>query len=357
MAEKNYLCEFFFAFLQQNSPEMRIIMKKILLIATGGTIASEETCKGLAPSIDADRIMSYIPDIEKLCRLDGISVMSIDSTNMNPERIAVIARTIYDNYNDYDGFVITHGTDTMAYSSAALTYMISGLNKPVILTGSQIALEENGSDAVNNLSSAIRFACEDIRGVYIAFDNIIISGTHAMKMKTLSFDAFKSINYPVIATVKDNVVTYNSKLSNDIKNQLIPASDINNITLADNMCNNILVLKLFPGIRPEIFDFIKDNYKGVIIESFGIGGIPNEYHNITAKLGELVNAGICVVVTTQCLYEGIDLSIYAVGQALAKENIISGSDMCIEALTMKLMWALANINGMEAIKDFIENGV
>lgn len=332
-------------------------MKKILLIATGGTIASEETCEGLAPSIDADRIMSYIPDIEKLCCLDGISVMSIDSTNMNPERIAVIARTIYDNYNDYDGFVITHGTDTMAYSSAALTYMLSGLNKPVILTGSQIALEENGSDAVNNLSSAIRFACEDIRGVYIAFDNIIISGTHAMKMKTLSFDAFKSINYPVIATVKDNVVTYNSKLSNDIKNQLIPASDINNIALADNMCDNILVLKLFPGIRPEIFDFIKDNYKGVIIESFGIGGIPNEYHNITAKLGELVNAGICVVVTTQCLYEGIDLSIYAVGQALAKENIISGSDMCIEALTMKLMWALANINGMEAIKDFIENGV
>ena len=116
-------------------------MKKLLLIATGGTIASSDCGEGLAPTIDADKIMSYIPEASKLCSLSGVSIMSIDSTNMNPERMAIIANTIYENYNDYDGFVITHGTDTMAYSSAALTYMLQNLTKPVILTGSQIALE------------------------------------------------------------------------------------------------------------------------------------------------------------------------------------------------------------------------
>ena len=137
-------------------------MKKLLLIATGGTIASSDCGEGLAPTIDADKIMSYIPEASKLCSLSGVSIMSIDSTNMNPERMAIIANTIYENYNDYDGFVITHGTDTMAYSSAALTYMLQNLTKPVILTGSQIALEEDGTDALNNLSCAVRFACEDI---------------------------------------------------------------------------------------------------------------------------------------------------------------------------------------------------
>jgi L-asparaginase len=330
-------------------------MKKLLLIATGGTIASSDCGEGLAPTIDADKIMSYIPEASKLCSLSGVSIMSIDSTNMNPERMAIIANTIYENYNDYDGFVITHGTDTMAYSSAALTYMLQNLTKPVILTGSQIALEEDGTDALNNLSCAVRFACEDIAGVYIAFDNILICGTHAMKMKTLSFDAFKSINYPVIASIKNNTVIYNKELSDNELNSLLHREYKEELCLKAKMCDDVFVLKLFPGINPEIFDFIKTNYKGVIIESFGIGGIPNEHHNITQKVGELINAGICVVVTTQCLFEGIDLSIYAVGQTLAKQNVISGGNMPVEALTMKLMWALANIDNANNIKEFIEN--
>ena len=176
-----------------------------------------------------------------------------------------------------------------------------------------------------------------------------------MKMKTLSFDAFKSINYPVIASIKNNTVIYNKELSDNELNSLLHREYKEELCLKAKMCDDVFVLKLFPGINPEIFDFIKTNYKGVIIESFGIGGIPNEHHNITQKVGELINAGICVVVTTQCLFEGIDLSIYAVGQTLAKQNVISGGNMPVEALTMKLMWALSNIDNTNNIKEFIEN--
>ena len=182
-------------------------MKKILLIATGGTIASSESSEGLTPSIDVKTLLTYIPEIESICHLEGISVMRVDSTNMNPKLMARIAETIAQNYDAYDGFVIAHGTDTMAYSAAGITYMLKNLAKPVVFTGSQIPIEALYTDAKKNLSDAIRFACEGIRGVYVAFDGIVINGTHAMKIKTRSSDAFKSINFPVIAEIKLGKIT------------------------------------------------------------------------------------------------------------------------------------------------------
>lgn len=332
-------------------------MKRILLIATGGTIASKQTQDGLAPSMDVNSLLSYIPDIKTVCKLDGISVMNVDSTNMTPALMKSIAKTVADNYGYYDGFVVAHGTDTMAYSAAAVTYMLKNLSKPVVFTGSQIPIEAMYTDAKKNLSDAIRFACEKIRGVYVVFDGIVINGTHAMKVKTRNADAFKSINHPVIAHIKHGRITYNEvleplkykdELNNDIDNSLILDTD---------MCKDIMLLKMFPGIGTGIFDYIKDNYKGVIIESFGIGGIPNEgnNNNIAGKIYELIQAGVAVVITTQCIYEGIDLNVYEVGQTMAKLNVIMSGDMTTEALTMKLMWALAHYDNIDDIKKYIEN--
>lgn len=332
-------------------------MKKILLIATGGTIASSESEDGLTPSIDVKQLLSYIPEIESICHLEGVSIMSVDSTNMNPTLMVKIAETIAKYYEKYDGFVISHGTDTMAYTAAAVTYMLNNLEKPVVITGSQIPIEALYTDAKKNLSDAIRFACEDISGVYVAFDGSIISGTHAMKVKTRSADAFKSINFPNIAEIKLGRITYNQALTyGDHWDKLKSQAD-GEFSISTKLCQDIFVLKIFPGIGTEIFDFIKDNYKGVIIESFGIGGIPNVDNDIVSKVHELVEAGLAVVITTQCIYEGIDLDIYEVGQKLAKQNAIVSADMTTEALVMKLMWALGNFEEISDVKKYMETPV
>lgn len=327
-------------------------MKKILLIATGGTIACSDEGNGLTPHYKVDDLLSHIPQVKDLCHISGKAIMNIDSTNMNPKFWVQIAQTIYDNYNEYDGFVVTHGTDTMAYTSSALTYMLQNVGKPIIITGAQYSIEEFGTDAKQNLADAIRFSLEDIPGVFVAFDGKIINGTRAMKVKTKSLDAFESVNYPYIAHIKYGKIYYD----NDIHKKLL--SNINEELIFDSsLCTDVLVIKLFPGIEPKIFDFIKKEYKGVIIESFGIGGIPFENFDITSKVKELIDSGVSVVVTTQCLQEGVDLNIYEVGKKLAESKIIFAKDMNTEAIVAKLMWALGKSQNIDVIKKLIETPV
>ena len=184
-------------------------MKHILLIATGGTIASKDCGNGLTPCIDVNALIEYIPLVRQMCRINGISLMNIDSSNMSTNHIAAISECIKKHYNDYDGFVITHGTDTCAYTAAALSYQLINLSKPVILTGSQLPIDADATDAVINLQNAIIYSCENISGVFLAFCNKLIAGTCAKKIKTKSFDAFESINFPYIATIRNNIVEYN----------------------------------------------------------------------------------------------------------------------------------------------------
>lgn len=327
-------------------------MKKILLIATGGTIACSDEGEGLAPRYNIEELLSYVPEVKKSCQISGKHIMNIDSSNMNPKHWVHIAQTIYDNYNEYDGFVVTHGTDTMAYTSSALTYMLRNIGKPVVITGAQYSIEEFGTDAKQNLRDAIRFSLEDIGGVFVAFDGKIINGTRAMKVKTKSLDAFESVNYPYIANVKYGKVYY----ENDIHNKLNLKNN-KELILDSSMCTDILVIKLFPGIKPKIFDFIKKEYKGVIIESFGIGGIPFENFDITSKIKELTDSGVSVIVTTQCIEEGVDLNIYEVGKKLAESKIIFAKDMNTEAIVAKLMWALGKSQDINEVKNLIESPV
>ena len=329
-------------------------MKKILLIATGGTIASSESSEGLTPSIDVKTLLTYIPEIESICHLEGISVMRVDSTNMNPKLMARIAETIAQNYDAYDGFVIAHGTDTMAYSAAALAVMLQHLGKPVVLTGSQIPIEAQDTDAKKNLFDAICFACEAVRGVFVAFDGKIIHGAHATKCRTRSRDAFASINFPVVAHVENGLVVYTQQIQQTAFWHMMHEKTAELFCAQPELCQDVFVLKLFPGMRTEIFDYIRQNFRGVVIESFGIGGIPNEQPNLLGKVQKLAQAGLAVVVTTQCMYEGVDLDIYAVGKSLAKQKIIVAGDQTTEFLVMKLMWALAHFDSVDAVKKYME---
>ncbi len=327
-------------------------MKKILLIATGGTIASSEKGNGLAPSYDANALLKPIPEIHDLCSITGKLIMNIDSTNMHPRFWVDIAKTIYDHYHDYDGFVVTHGTDTMAYTAAGLSYMLQNIKKPVVLTGSQFSIEAVGTDAKQNIGDAIRFSLEDIAGVFIAFDGKIINGTRAMKIKTKSLDAFISVNYPYIANIKHGKINYNTYVSKETY-----VNTGKEFIFHSSLCTDVFVLKLFPGMDPKIFDYVKKEYKGIVIESFGIGGIPFENYNITGKVKELVDAGVAVVVTTQCLEEGIDLNVYEVGKELAKNQIIYAEDMNTEAIVAKLMLSLGKSNNINEVKKIMETPI
>ena len=243
----------------------------------------------------------------------------------------------------------------MAYSAAALSYMLQNLGKPVVFTGSQLPIEAEGTDAINNLSDAIYFACENICGVYVVFNGIAIIGTHAMKIKTRSFDAFESVNCPDIATIKKDIIEYTAKGNSITKKEAAQNLYGSKEFIAKiNLCTDVMPLKMYPGIDGRVFDFIKNNYRGVVIESFGIGGVPDNYNDISTKLRELTEAGTAVAITTQCMYEGIDLSVYEVGQTLAKQGIINCADMTFEASVMKLMWALAEFDNIKDIKAFME---
>ncbi len=333
-------------------------MKNILLIATGGTIASSVSEHGLMPAFNADQLLAYLPEIEKLCHITGISIMNIDSTNMLPSLMTHIAKVVYQSYDLYDGFVITHGTDTMAYTASALTYMLQNLRKPIVVMGSQMTIDYEYTDAKQNISDAIRFALEDIGGVFVAFDGKIMLGTRIIKLKTKSMDAFSSVNFPIVATVKFGKITYNQLLKQEAYSSIFKLSEGAMLQFKPQLCEEVFVIEMFPGIKPEMFDYLIVHYKGLVIESFGIGGIPSaQDHNIVQKIKEVAAAGVVVVITTQCLEEGIDLDIYQVGKELAKEQVIYGGDMNTEAITMKLMWALSHIEDIKEIKTFIESPI
>ena len=237
-------------------------MKKIFLITTGGTIASRQTSDGLAPSVTSDEILEYIPEVDEICSITTYGLFNLDSTNVCYQHWISMVKCLKEHYSSYDGFVITHGTDTMAYTAAALSYMVQNSMKPIVITGSQRPLASVDSDARSNLLNAIVFACDEhAHGVHILFDNKVILGTRARKTHTKSFNAFKSIDFPEIAIVRDRRVRYyiEEKVSEDGPD------------FYTSLDPKVFVLRLVPGMNPDIFSFLKEHYDGLVIESFGVG--------------------------------------------------------------------------------------
>lgn len=337
--------------MKENSPR-----KRLLILATGGTIVCDETASGLRPHYTVEKLLEFIQPMSRRHHIEGKTVMNIDSSNMVPQNWLSIAHAINQDYEQYDGFVITHGTDTMAYTASALTYLLKGLSKPVVLTGSQYSLVDSTTDAIQNLNDALQFACEDLAGVFIAFDGKLINGTRAIKTKTRSYDAFNSVNFPSVAIIKHNRIHYNQAV-NEMFRKVKEVQQTDFLQVPTTIEDNIFVLKLFPGLNPDIFDYLKDNVRGVIIESYGIGGVSSGILDLSAKVRELTEAGIAVVVTTQCLMEGVDLGVYEVSSSLPREDIIYAKDMNTEAIVPKLMWALAIGSSKKEIKFLVETPV
>ena len=308
-------------------------MKKILLIGTGGTIASVRTEDGLKPILTAEDILSFVPDVKDFCEIDFLQVCNIDSSNMTPAIWSEIAGTIRKQYDRYDGFVITHGTDTMAYTAAALSYMVQNSRKPIVLTGSQKPIEREESDARRNLRDSIIYASdEDSQNVVLVFDGNVIAGTRAKKMMSRNFNAFHSINFPVLARIQDGrIIRY------------IPEEPMRNrVIFSEELSSSICVMKLIPGSRPEMLSYLFENYDCIVIESFGVGGLPEQLSGQFYKeMKKWAEQGKFTVMATQVVNEGSGMEIYQVGKRVKEDfKIIEAYDMTLEATLTKLMWLL-----------------
>lgn len=307
-------------------------MKNILMIGTGGTIASEMTPSGLTPELNSKQLLSFVPRIGEMCHVDCVQLYSLDSTNIRPAHWLGVARAVQENYDRYDGFVISHGTDTMAYTAAALSYLIQGSPKPIVLTGAQKPIWFDGTDSKRNLTDAFLYACRGCGGVQIVFNGKVILGTRARKTCSKSFQAFSSVNYPDLAVVQDEHLL-----------QYMRCACYPSPVFYDALDDKVGLLKLIPGTPAAVLEFMLDRFDGLVIESFGVGGLP-EYEG-DASYFDIIHRGIAlgklVVMTTQVPNEGSNLAVYHVGGRLKSAlRLLEAYDMTTEAAVAKLMWIL-----------------
>ena len=312
-------------------------MKKILLLATGGTIASRKTTHGLSPALSGEDVRAAIDAVD--AAIEVIDLLSLDSTNIAPCHWQMIARKIAELRTNYDGFIITHGTDTMAYTAAALYYMLEHIDRPVVITGSQRPLGTDGSDAEQNLRLAYEAACSGFAGVCLAFGGRLIHGNAAKKMYSLADDAFRSIGRAEINLTATSA----------------PSAPFR---LHDALDTRVAVIRLYPGMKPITIDaHIASGYRGIILEGYGLGSVPGDdaEESFLPSLDRARTRACTVVLTTQCVYDGADLSHYEVGTRAAELGALSGGSLPIEALYVRLMQRLAETPEGETVKSLEKN--
>ncbi len=321
-------------------------MKRILLLATGGTIASKESGRGLSPAITSDEILGYVPDLKDFCQVDAIQVMNLDSTNIGPSHWLEIAGAIREHYRNYDGFVVTHGTDTMAYTAAALSYLIQDSPKPIVITGSQKSISLNDTDARRNVYDSFLYAADqDSHDVSIVFDGRVIFGTRARKERSKSFNAFSSVDYPEAAVIRDGkLIRYLAPRQYSYGAEP---------TYYHKLEERVLLLTLIPGMEAQCLDLLKDSYQAVILQSFGVGGLPGgDAGPLAQALGEWLSDGKTIVMMTQVPYEGSDMSVYQVGQQVKeKYQLMEAYNMTMEAAVAKLMWVLGQTGQPDQVRE------
>ncbi|WP_297488736.1 asparaginase [Thermococcus sp.] len=316
---------------------------RILIIGTGGTIASAMTERGYKAELGIDEILSRA-GIKKSdgVKIDTEDVLNLDSTLIQPEDWVIIGKAVFRALGEYDGIVITHGTDTLAYTSSALSFMLRNVPVPVVLTGSMLPITEPGSDAPRNVKTALTFAVKGLPGIYVAFMDKIMLGTRASKVHSLGLNAFQSINYPDVAYVKGNDVIVRHR----------PALPSGEPSFDPKIEPNVTYLRLTPGLSPEAFLRVAEESKGVVLEGYGAGGIPYRGRNLLEAVSEVAGEKP-VVMTTQALYGGVDLTRYEVGRRALEAGVIPAGDMTKEATLTKLMYALGHTRSVEKVREIM----
>ncbi|MCX7761313.1 MAG: asparaginase [Candidatus Kryptonium sp.] len=307
------------------------LMKRILLIHTGGTFGMGFKGGTLAPSSFIQRIVEFVPEIRKIAEIESRIVANIDSSNIGIEHWIKIADVIVENYESFDGFVITHGTDTMVYTASALSFMLGGLSKPVILTGSQRPLSEIRTDARNNLINAVELATYQIPEVCIFFNNKLFRGNRTKKLNIWGFDAFDSPNYPPLAEVGVGI---------EINEENFLKRDEKSLVVSKNFSDRVFCIKIFPGLRVDyLMSLLELDVQGFVIEAFGSGNLPNiEERSLIPFVKNAIEMGKVVAISTQAVYGKVDLSLYQCGKDALDAGALSCKDMTTESAIVKLMF-------------------
>ena len=315
--------------------------KKILLLTTGGTIASVPGGEGLEPQ-RSDVMERELEQLGTYYDITVRDVMCLDSSNIRPEEWQQIAENIFAQRKGFDGVVVSHGTDTMAYTASAVTFMLPNIDLPVVFTGSQLPLTDMLSDGPDNLRTAFAMAATGCPGVFLAFDRKVMLGCRAVKVRASGFSAFESVNARYAGRV--------SNLGLVLDPEVLPRTR-GEAQLCSRISKNVFLLKLTPGLNPAVFDMLAAmGYRGIVIEAFGLGGF-NVLNRGLRGIQRAMEDGVSVVVTTQCLYDSSDLRVYQVGNKLLELGVIQGRDMTSEAAMTKLMWAIGQGYEQEEIAE------
>lgn len=332
---------------------------KVLVIYTGGTL-------GMVYDAKTDSLVPFdfaqIPDnLPEMARLDfEISVLTfdhlLDSSNMNPQVWVQLAEIIEEKYSQYDSFVILHGTDTMAYTASALSYLLENLNKPVILTGAQLPIGVARTDAKENFITALEIAADQtnnrpvISEVCIYFNSVLLRGNRARKNESVQFNAFESENYPVLAEAGIKI-EYNKPYLKHYGSDAI-------LKVHQTFDDNVLILKLFPGITDKVVRNILEikGLRGVILETYGSGNAPTDEWFLKL-MKEFIDKGIIIFNVSQCNGGRVTQGRYQTSQFLQEIGVVSGADITTEAAITKLMFALAQSEDIQEVKRILKKSI
>ncbi|XP_066247885.1 L-asparaginase-like [Euwallacea similis] len=331
-------------------------LRKVLVLYTGGTVGMKRNHQGVlvpAPDVLSGKIKTcqelHDPDLARIYSLRNHELITrvpsctkaiayqireyhplLDSSNMTPKEWVIIAKNIEENYYEFDGFVVLNGTDTLAFTSAALSFMFKNLQKPIIITGAQIPIFENPSDAKNNILSALVFAsCSDIPEVCVYFSNKLMRGNRVRKMHSTHLDCFDSPNFPTLAETG-----FHTRIH---RQNILQKADRGPLMVQTNLCENIGILYMFPTLtRTQLLSFLEPTLEGVVLITYGAGNIPSHRQDLLDVLRNAVGRGVIVVIVTQC-FKGSVSFIYETGKCMEEIGIIPCYDMTPEAAYAKLV--------------------
>lgn len=318
----------------------------ILVLGTGGTITMAPAANGgLGPAADGAALL--LPRISELAGVADLSFHSlgdVDSSNIQPAFWVELGQTIYERYREFDGFVVTHGTDTLVYTAAALSFFLQELGKPIVLTGAQIPLTQVGSDGRANLANAVRVASSELAEVCIVFGTRVIRGTRARKTSAFHLEAFESVNDEPIGAIGLTL-----RLAAHARRRSAARRPL----FSPHLLPDVARVPVWPGMSPEVVRYLARTHAGLVIEGFGVGTLPSEERSLLPAIREAIAGGVPVVVGTQCVVGSTALELYQVGRGALEAGAIPAMDMTPEAAQVKLMWALGQSRDLRTIESIM----